>query len=209
MTKVYLTRHGETVWNKQYRFQGHKDSELTEKGILAAELLADRVEEIDIDCIVSSPLLRAYNTAEILKGSRDIEIFKHDGLKEINLGDFEGMSYTDIKKENPQLLGLIERDPFNNHYPNGENLREFYDRVSKAFKEITDKCKNKTILIVAHGGTLKCIDAYIKKLKISNDWIGNVVKNCSLSYIEIDGNNEIKEIFYNDTKHLEGSAAFN
>ena len=209
MTKVYLTRHGETIWNKQYRFQGHKDSELTEKGILAAELLADRVEEIDIDCIVSSPLLRAYNTAEIVRGNKDIKIYKHDGLKEINLGDFEGKSYSDIKNETPELLSFIERDPFNNRYPNGENLKEFYDRVTKAFNEITKKCKNKTILIVAHGGTLKCIEAYIKKFKISNDWIGNVVKNCSLSYIEIDGSNEIREVFYNNIEHLEGSAALN
>ena len=67
----------------------------------------------------------------------------------------------------------------------------------------------KTTLIVAHGGTIKCIEAYIRKFKLDSDWIGNVVKNCSLSYIEVDEHNEIKEIFYNDTKHLEGSAALN
>lgn len=209
MTKIYLTRHGETEWNRQFRFQGHKNSDLTDKGILAAELLADRIEEISIDYIISSPLMRAYNTAEIVKGSKNIEILKNDGLKEINLGDFEGLSYMDIKKENPEIIQSIENDPFNNRYPNGENLKEFYNRVIKAFKEIIDKCKNKTILIVAHGGTLKCIEAYIKDFKISNDWIGSVVKNCSLSYFEINENNEFKEIFYNDTQHLEGIAALN
>lgn len=209
MTKIYLTRHGETEWNRQLKFQGHKNSDLTEKGILAAELLADRIEEIDIDYIISSPLMRAYNTAEIAKGNKDIEIIKHEGLMEINLGDFEGLSYTEIKAENPEILELIEKDPLNNRYPNGENLKEFYNRVMKAFKEIIDKYKNKTILIVAHGGTLKCIEAYIRGFILSNDWIGNVVKNCSLSYIEVNENNEIKEIFYNDTQHLEGSTALN
>lgn len=86
MTKIYLTRHGETVWNRQRRFQGHKNSELTDKGILAAELLADRIEDIELDYIVSSPLLRAYNTAEIARGNKDVQIIKYDGLKEINLG---------------------------------------------------------------------------------------------------------------------------
>ncbi|HCS09813.1 MAG TPA: histidine phosphatase family protein [Clostridiales bacterium] len=209
MTKIYLTRHGETVWNRQHRFQGHKNSELTDKGILAAELLADRIEDIELDYIVSSPLLRAYNTAEIVRGNKDIEIIKLNGLKEINLGDFEGMSYADIKKEHTELLTEIEKDPFNNRYPNGENLQEFYKRVVKAFLEVIDKHRNKTILIVAHGGTLKCIEAYIRKFKLSSDWMGNVVKNCSLSYIEVDENNKIKEIFYNDTKHLEGSAVLN
>lgn len=209
MTKIYLTRHGETVWNRQRRFQGHKNSELTDKGILAAELLADRIEDIELDYIVSSPLLRAYNTAEIARGNKDVQIIKYDGLKEINLGEFEGMSYVDIKSKHTELLAEIEKDPFNNRYPNGENLQEFYKRVVKVFTEVVDKHRNKTTLIVAHGGTLKCIEAYIRKFKLSSDWMGNVVKNCSLSYIEIDENNEIKEIFYNDTKHLEGSAALN
>lgn len=209
MTKIYFTRHGETVWNRQFRFQGHKDSDLTDKGVLAAELLADRIEEIELDYIISSPLMRAYSTAEILKGKKDVEIIRHNGLKEINLGDFEGMSYADIKKEHPKLLDLIESDPINNRYPNGENLREFYNRVVDAFKEIIGNYRNKTTLIVAHGGTIKCIEAYIRKFKLNSDWIGNVVKNCSLSYIEVDEHNEIKEIFYNDTKHLEGSAALN
>jgi len=209
MTKIYLTRHGETEWNRQLRFQGHKNSDLTDKGILGAELLADRIEEIDIDYIISSPLMRAYHTAEIAKGNKNIEIIKHEGLMEINLGDFEGMSYTEIKAKHPKMLESIEKDPLNNRYPNGENLKEFYNRVLKAFKEIIEKYKNKTILIVAHGGTLKCIEAYIRGFTLSNDWIGNVVKNCSLSYIEANENNEIKEIFYNDTRHLEGSAVLN
>ena len=209
MTKIYFTRHGETVWNRQFRFQGHKDSDLTDKGVLAAELLADRIEEIELDYIISSPLMRAYSTAEIVRGKKDVEIIKHNGLKEINLGVFEGMSYEDIKKEHPKLLDLIESDPINNRYPNGENLREFYNRVVDAFKEIIENYRNKTTLIVAHGGTIKCIEAYIRKFKLNSDWIGNVVKNCSLSYIEVDEHNEIKEIFYNDTKHLEGSAALN
>lgn len=209
MTKIYFTRHGETVWNRQFRFQGHKDSDLTDKGVLAAELLADRIEEIELDYIISSPLMRAYSTAEIVRGSKDVEIIKHDGLKEINLGVFEGMSFADIKKEHPKLLDLIESDPINNRYPNGENLREFYNRVVDAFKDIIENYRNKTTLIVAHGGTIKCIEAYIRKFKLDSDWIGNVVKNCSLSYIEVDEHNEIKEIFYNDTKHLEGSAVLN
>lgn len=109
MTKIYLTRHGETVWNRQCRFQGHKNSDLTEKGILAAELLADRIEEIELDYIVSSPLMRAYNTAEIIRGNKNIQIIKHDGLKEINLGKFEGMSYKDIQKIILSCLPKLKR----------------------------------------------------------------------------------------------------
>lgn len=209
MTRIYLTRHGETEWNKQKRFQGSKNSELTEKGILAAELLASRVEEIDLDCIVSSPLKRAFQTAEIVRGSKKIDILKHEGFQEINLGDFEGMRWDEIEDMHGDILYRITEDPFNNRYPNGENLMEFYNRVENALREVIDKCRNKSVLIVAHGGTIKCIESYIRKFKINNDWMGNVVQNCSLSCFEVNKNNEIKEIFYNDTEHLKGSVAYN
>ena len=209
MTRIYFTRHGETEWNRQLRFQGNKNSELTEKGILAAELLSSRIEEIELDCIISSPLKRAYHTAEIVRGNKDIEIIKLDGFKEINLGDFEGMRYDEIALSCSETLCEIENDPFNNRYPNGENLFEFYKRVEKSFKDVIENYKNKNTLIVAHGGTIKCIESYIRNFQINKDWMGTVVKNCSLSCIEVDENYKIKEIFYNDTEHLEGRLAFN
>lgn len=209
MTKIYITRHGETEWNKQRRFQGSKNSELTEKGILGAELLSNRVEEIYLDCIISSPLKRAYHTAEIVRGNKDIDIIKNEGFMEINLGDFEGMRWDEIEQMHGDILYRIKDDPFNVGYPNGENLMEFYNRVEKAIKEVIDKCRNKSVLIVAHGGTIKCIESYIRKFKIHNDWMGNVVQNCSLSCFEVDENNNIKEIFYNDMEHLKGSVAYN
>lgn len=208
MTRIYFTRHGETEWNKQLRFQGSMNSELTEKGILAAELLSGRIEEIDIDYIISSPLMRAYHTAEIVRGNKNIEIIKNDGFKEINLGDFEGLRYDEIKLNCGDVLNKIENDPFNNRYPNGENLIEFYKRVERAFKEVIDKYRDKNTLIVAHGGTIKCIESYIRKFQINKNWMGNIVKNCSLSCIEVNENNEIKEIFYDDTEHLKGSVAY-
>lgn len=209
MTRIYLTRHGETEWNRQRRFQGSKNSELTEKGILGAELLASRMEEIELDYIVASPLKRAYHTAEIVRGNKEIDIIKHEGFKEINLGDFEGMRWDEIEELHGDILYRITGDPFKNRYPNGENLMEFYNRVEKALKEVIDKYRNKSVLIVAHGGTIKCIESYIRKFKINKDWMGNVVQNCSLSCFEVDDNNEIKEIFYNDTEHLRGNVAFN
>lgn len=209
MTRIYLTRHGETEWNKQRRFQGSKNSELTEKGLLGAELLSARVEDIKLDLIVASPLKRAYQTAEIVRGNKNVEIITHDGLKEINLGDFEGMRWEEIEEISNGILCKITEDPFNNRYPNGENLMEFYSRVESALKEIIDKNRNKDILIVAHGGTIKCIESYVRNFKINNDWMGSVVQNCSLSCFEVSDNNEITEIFYNDTEHLDGRVAYN
>lgn len=208
MTTIYITRHGETEWNRQCRFQGSLNSELTDKGLLAAQLLSERIEDIDLDVIIASPLKRAFHTAEIVKGNKKIEIVKNEGLKEINLGDFEGMKYSEITGKNNEILMKIEDDPFANSYPNGENLLEFYKRVEKTFKDIIETYRGKRILIVAHGGTIKCIESYFRKKKIDKDWMAGVVKNCSLTCIRVDESNDIEEVFYNDTEHLEGRLSY-
>jgi len=202
MTIVYITRHGETEWNRQKRFQGNKNSNLTEKGIEAAKKLSKRAETIDVDFIISSPLKRAYETAEIVRGNKNVEIVTYDGLKEVNLGDFEGLTYKEIEEKFNDTLKKINADPVNNKYPNGESLKEFFERVSSTFEKILEEYKDKRIMVVAHGGTVKAIECWFRHVDIKKDWMGTVVENCSLSCIEVKADGEIKEIFYNDTEHL-------
>lgn len=208
MTTIYITRHGETEWNRQRRFQGTLNSELTEKGILAAELLSERIADIELDYIIASPIKRAYHTAEIVRGQKDIEIIKMEGFKEINLGDFEGRNYDEINEVFAHELKAIEDNPFANRYPNGENLMEFYERVEESFKEVIEKYKGKKTLIVAHGGTIKCMESYFRNIKINRDWMHGVVSNCSLTCVEIDERQNIREIMYDDTEHLKGRLAY-
>src|SRR3712207_163192 len=98
MTTIYLTRHGQTEWNLNKRLQGWKNSPLTKLGISQAKALGERLKDTQIDVIYSSPIERAYKTAEIIKGNKDIEIIKHDGLKEFNYGDWEGLTIDEIEK---------------------------------------------------------------------------------------------------------------
>ncbi|EQB85893.1 hypothetical protein M918_16965 [Clostridium sp. BL8] len=78
MTRLYITRHGETLWNTEGRMQGWNDSPLTDLGIKQAEWLRDRIQDEKIDAIYSSPSNRAFKTAEIVRGGREIEIIKHE-----------------------------------------------------------------------------------------------------------------------------------
>lgn len=202
MTDIYITRHGQTVWNKEGKIQGRLNSDLTEKGIVGAELLSERIKDIKLDYILSSPIERALKTAQIARGQKKVDIIKYDGLKEIDCGDFEGKLLENVMKNHPDVYKKIVDDPFNQRYPNGENLKEFYDRVSKCFQEIIDSYKNKTILIVGHGGTIRAIESYVKKEKIQNSWFLNIVENCSLTHLIVN-EDKIDLDFYNDTKHLE------
>ena len=87
MNNIYLTRHGSTLWNLEKRLQGSNDSELTDEGIFQAKLLAKRIKDLNISKIYTSPIKRAYRTAEIIKGDMDIDVICKDGFKEISFGE--------------------------------------------------------------------------------------------------------------------------
>ena len=203
---IYITRHGQTIWNKEGRIQGHKDSELTEKGINDAELLSERIQELSIDYIISSPIKRAYRTAEIVRGNKALEIIFCEYFKEINCGDFEGEKFEDLAIKFPEQFIKIKENPFQNGYPNGENLIQFYDRVIEGFNKIIDSYKDKNILIVGHGGTIKCIETYIHKNKIQRGWFDSIVENCSFTHIRLIENG-FEIIAYNDILHLQKEMA--
>lgn len=201
MITIYITRHGETFWNIEKRLQGQGDSELTEKGLIGAELLADSLEKVDIDYIISSPLKRARKTSEIIRGNRNIPIIKMDELMEINIGTFSGYTVDEMYRKSSALVDRIINDPFNNSYPNGENLTEFYNRSVNAIKKIIKSYDGKTVLVVSHGGVLKCIEYYMRDKIVPANWENEIVDNLSLTKYEINGKVK-KEIFFNKTSHL-------
>src|SRR5690625_7493165 len=81
-TYVYLTRHGETVWNTKKLMQGWKDSPLTDKGVKQARQLSLRLSDVPLNAIYSSTSDRAVNTAEIIKRERPLIVIKIDNLRE-------------------------------------------------------------------------------------------------------------------------------
>ena len=87
---IYYTRHGQTDWNLDYKIQGRKDIPLNETGRKEAEELRIKIQDIPLDIIYSSPLKRAYETAEIARGDRDIPLLTDNRLAEEYYGQFEG-----------------------------------------------------------------------------------------------------------------------
>ena len=136
-TIIYLTRHGQTLWNIENRLQGRGNSKLTEEGKGRAEMLSKRMKNIHIDTIYSSPLERAFITANIIKGDRDIEIITDDGLMEMCFGDYEGKKIEEIIRENPNWhLKLIMKGDTKLVAPNGETLEEVRKRVANSMDKI-------------------------------------------------------------------------
>lgn len=198
-TIIYLTRHGETEWNIEKRLQGRGDSPLTENGIQRAKELRDRIKNIDIDVIYSSPIKRALNTANILRGNKNIDIVTDDSLMEMCFGDYEGKKIDIVQEENPSWdINLIMQGNVEICAPNGENLKEVRERISKLMNKIIAENMGKSILIVTHGITLKALMYYFKDKDVNSEVMGQA----TLTKINIDEKNNFYIEFKNDDSHF-------
>ena len=192
MTKLYITRHGETEWNTKGMMQGWRDSPLTDLGKSQGQWLRDRIKDLHIDVIYSSPSGRAYETAKIIKGDRDIEIILDDGLREIKMGQWEGLSQDEIKELGEENHFNYWNSPSKYVPVGGETFYEVRDRSYETITRILEKEKGKTILIVTHTITLK---GFLNKLQ--NKHIDEIVKSPFIkqtSLTEIDFNEDGYEI---------------
>ena len=198
-TVIYLTRHGQTMWNIEKRLQGRGNSPLTEDGIERAKELRDRIKDIKLDVIYSSPIERALTTANIIKGDKSVEVVTDDGLMEMCFGDYEGKITDEVMKENPNWdISLIMKGNTELAAPNGENLEEVRDRVANAMDRIIEENRGKTILIVAHGITLKAIMYYFKDEEVNSEVMGQA----TLTKVNVDENNRFYIEFKNDNSHF-------
>jgi broad specificity phosphatase PhoE len=205
MTTLYITRHGETLWNTEGRMQGWNDSPLTNLGITQAEWLRDRIKDTKIDAIYSSPSGRAFNTAKIVRGNRDIEIIKHEGLREIGLDQWEGLNQEEIRTVDEEQHKNFWNAP-HLYVPttNGESFQELVDRVTPVVKEIVKNHENENVLVVTHTVTLKAIMTALKNQPIANIWQPPFIKQTSLTVIEFD-KEDFNILMHGDASHHEYS----
>lgn len=187
---IYLIRHGETDWNKVKRLQGITDIPLNAYGIELAEKTAEGLKDVPFDRIYTSPLIRAYKTAEIIRGDRPVEIIPTEGLLEISFGDYEGLTYLPDKYNIPKPgFRKFFDDP--EHYdtpPNGESLQHLRERTSSFVRGIMNDPENEnlTILMTAHGAAIRGILSGLQNLPIAQFWSGPVHKNCGVTKIHAE-----------------------
>lgn len=198
-TTIYLTRHGQTEWNLEKRLQGRGNSALTKDGIERAKELAGRVQELPIDVIYSSPIERAYHTAQILKGDMAVALRCHDGLMEMSFGDYEGHKTDEITKENPEWdIDKIMHGDVEMCAPNGETLASVRERVKEAMDNIIAEHQGETLLIVAHGITLKALMYYFKDEEVNAEVMGQT----TLTKVCVDEAGTFEIVFKNDNSHF-------
>lgn len=167
-TTLIIIRHGETIWNREHRIQGHLDSALTPEGIAQAEACAVRLAEEPIDAVVASDLKRVRHTAEILLAARALPIAFDAALRERCFGIGEGMTYAEMDGKYPQMFaqaGLVDSE-FT--LPNGETRAAFHTRVRDAITRLAKEHEGKHVLVVTHGGVLGVIYRWLNNLPLAS-----------------------------------------
>ncbi|OPL17492.1 MAG: hypothetical protein AVO38_00465 [delta proteobacterium ML8_D] len=149
---IFLIRHGNTEFNKKKLFRGHFDVPLDSTGIRQAEETGKFLKVIDFDVIFSSPLSRAYKTAEIIKKyqKNTVKLRKEDGFLDLNFGDWEGKGYDEVKLEYPEIFNQWMREPYKASIPKGEMLYDAQSRAWKTLKEIVENNAGTFLAIVTH-----------------------------------------------------------
>ena len=195
---LFLIRHGQTDWNIARRFQGQSDVPLNQTGRQQAKALADRLSAEHFDFVYSSDLQRAAESATIICRSG----FQSDArLREVNFGDWEGLTYDEIKSKHPEPLAAWETDIFKNAPPNGETLEQLSARVRSMLDELYANYKEQTVLIVAHGGALQVLLCLALNINPTLYWQFHL-STASLSEIAFYPDGAILNLL-NDTCHLE------
>lgn len=196
---LYLTRHGETIWNTEGRMQGRKNSDLTEKGIRQAEALKRRFADIKFDKVYSSPSERAVITAKTIVG--DMPIIIDDRLMELNMGEWEGLQTSYVKEAFPELYKCYWETPHLFKVEGMETLAEILERAREFIADIM-KDTDEKVLIVSHGVTLKAIMHIWEHGTAESFWGGEFFKQTAVSIIKCDArlNGLILESY--DTSHL-------
>ncbi len=151
---LYFVRHGQTDFNKKKIPQGQEiDVSLNEEGVRQVEE-ATRYLPNNIDFIISSPLKRTLETAQILNKKVNTDIELNDDVKEYRYGSLAGKSWTEIAEilHDPEAYQHDQDLLFDYHAFGGDSADDLKQRVKKFITGIQTKYKNKTILITTHGG---------------------------------------------------------
>ncbi len=201
-TELILIRHGQTEGNLRRLLVGRTDMPLDEVGRRQAAATADfAAASYQPDLIISSPLVRARDTAEEIGQRIGLPIEIEPGLVELDFGDVEGWAIEEALTHHPHMAEVL-LDPTGDDYswPNGEMLGEFHRRVAECFGMLAERHRGHHVVVVTHGGVIGSYYAQIDG-RNPNDFTAYHFDNCSVTRVEIvEGQPRVLEA--NLTAHL-------
>ncbi len=170
MTWIYLVRHGQTAWNKEEIFRGRTDVPLDETGLKQAELVGEYFKEVKIQSIYSSPLSRAWQTAERIARIHHLKVQPLEGIMDMSFGNWEGRSHQEIRESDPETYRQWREEPHLVRLPGGETLEDVRRRAMASLKEALEKHPEETLVFVSHRVVNKVLLCGILGIENSHFW---------------------------------------
>lgn len=202
-TWIYFVRHGETPLTPDRKFSGSGggDPALTDEGLKQASLVADEIAKIKPDILISSPMLRAHQTAEAIAAKTGLPIIDDEIWTEMSFGYWDGLSFDEVREQYPEeLQGWLNSAAY--RAGGGESYEEAMVRVEQALDKIAERYPSKKVCVVSHNGVIKV--AALLALGAAVDSVFHIDAGpCSISSISIwpsDGLRALRSI--NERGHL-------
>lgn len=192
VARFYLVRHGETEWNRDGdRYCGRTDLPLSEAGRYQARRLQQAMSHIHFDRVLSSPLLRARETATIVSGQSDIEI--QDGLIEIDFGIWEGCTIRQIQEKDIEGWGNWLYDPSNTPAgQKGETASDVFLRMNRVILALIDSSRSENTLLISHSTSVRILLAGLLEFPYRN-YRKIKFDNAGVIVFEVDCDQEVND----------------
>ena len=189
--KIYLTRHGQTELNKKELMQGMTDEPLNDTGRTQAKAARKFIENVKFDKVISSPLVRARETAAILADIPIEDVTVDERIIEVNFGDYELRSYHNLGPALSLYWLLPEVFPAPKSV---ENVKSMVARSHGFLKELENK-DYENVLVVCHGGIIRPMCGYLMDKRSGLKWRPRPT-NCEIRVFEsINGKHRLLESF--------------
>lgn len=201
--RLILVRHGETEWNATLRYQGHANIPLNEQGRAQARKAAARLARYSAAAIYTSDIVRAAETAEIIGAMLGLAPKPMRDLREIDVGQWEGLTPEELYRRFPEHMEAFDRDPARTVRLGGESYAQLQERALAALNTIhAAHPGDELVLAVSHGGTIRALLCHIIGLDLARFgrlWLDNG------SFTELrHGSHGWRLVRLNDAAHIEG-----
>ena len=199
--KALLVRHGETEWNKLGKFLGQYDVPMNDRGLSQARETAPAVAIDAPVALYSSPLARTMQLATEISRLTSLPITTMSGLRELDLGEMEGLSGPELRERWPGFYNLWREDPGPVLMPGGESLAQLQDRAWQTFLEMEQAHgRDEALAVVSHNFTIRTIICKVLGIPWTN--FHNMALNLA-SICVVDSNDGRRRLVsYNSTCHL-------
>lgn len=200
MSLFYLVRHGETDWNREQVFRGRIDVALNRHGRRQAQAAAERLAEVAVAALYTSPLARARETADTIARGCALQCVTDEAFIDMNFGQWQGLALLEVKARFPEAYRIWQQSPEQAHIPAAESLAAVKERAVAGLTKLAQRHQDAAVGIVSHRVVCKLVMAWALGLDESAFWRIRQDTGC-INTFEYAGQSPVVHTL-NDTCHL-------